>query len=46
MPDIFNCLLIAYNENNIYEYVPTIFIVSFLRMVEIKHNSDTRKYLK
>ena len=24
MPDIFNCLLIAYNENNIYEYVPTI----------------------
>ena len=21
MPDIFNCLLIAYNENDIYEYV-------------------------
>ena len=25
MPDIFNCILFAYNENNIDEYVSTVF---------------------
>ena len=42
MPVIFNCLLFAYNENNIYEYVSTVFD----RLVEIKNRTDTRKYLK
>ena len=41
MPDIFNCILFAYNENNIDEYVSTVFDTE-----EIKDNSDTRKYLK